>query len=406
MYSVFSFLLLWVFSKITFSSWLPYSNRDVVPAHVNMADSVYFIGFVLTLTALIIALSNHEISAGGPEAIQKTISRNAIALSSTVAALVIRTLWIMSLPEPPDNLKDRERELDNYRRQLADAFKVLLQNAELTALSLKDSAGSIRDGADAIKESFDSIPAATKDTENALRKMANEVSELAIDPNAITEAVGNVFREAVRGIGAAISGLSSEVNSGSENIRSGISSMRVGFDEAGQSAANSVGKFSDRLNAVNIGEVFKDKAQEALTPLRAEIERESGKLSIPLQNINQHLTTFSKSSLELIQALEAQVAVSSTATQETEKVGAALANISMELSSLSQDLREISRTSTESGMQEVVVGLLPQIEAVKTILEVTVERLPGGTTFRNWVDETAKPSTWRRILDWFLRRKK
>lgn len=78
-------------------------NAGLTPDYEKWADSIYFLGFIITLMALIIALTKID-GTGGPEALISTVHQNGAALSSTVVALIIRTIWNLSLSQQTDDL--------------------------------------------------------------------------------------------------------------------------------------------------------------------------------------------------------------------------------------------------------------------------------------------------------------
>ena len=88
------------------------SNHDAK----RRIDSVYFLGFVLTLTSLVIALGSSSI-----EDPAITLAQNAIALSSTAVALVLRSIWLMRQQDEPvlEAEKDATDAFEKLQSQVA-----------------------------------------------------------------------------------------------------------------------------------------------------------------------------------------------------------------------------------------------------------------------------------------------
>jgi hypothetical protein len=93
------------------------SARDVREA---WADSIYFLGFILTLSALVAALGS--ITRYSEEAkLVSIIVQNAVALSSTLVALIVRTAYVLGLFRSSDETLELEvlrRSIDELGRQL------------------------------------------------------------------------------------------------------------------------------------------------------------------------------------------------------------------------------------------------------------------------------------------------
>ncbi len=109
-------------------------------------DSIYFLGFILTLCSLVIALGTS--SAEDPST---TLTQNAVALSSTAFALVVRTVWLMLLPDETNPLEKTEVEdgfdelsakVIGLANQIESSEQAIRRNQEVLDKHLKDTIGS------------------------------------------------------------------------------------------------------------------------------------------------------------------------------------------------------------------------------------------------------------------------
>ncbi|MEM7068320.1 MAG: hypothetical protein AAF478_05490 [Pseudomonadota bacterium] len=112
------------------------------------ADSIYYLGFILTLVALITALSIVK-TGDASDLVKSTIVQNAIALSSTVWAIFLRNIWKLSLPEEQDE-QTYLKELEARYKNLGDAV------AETSALFTTEGP-KLKKYSDEFRSTFDNL---------------------------------------------------------------------------------------------------------------------------------------------------------------------------------------------------------------------------------------------------------
>ena len=105
----------------------------------NFADSLYFLGFLWTLVALIRALRGQELTS------QTVFPAFGYALVTTAAGMLSRLLVIQFQETIPDQLADTQRDIEADLLALRDALRGA--RSELTALQVatEDTAAHISD---------------------------------------------------------------------------------------------------------------------------------------------------------------------------------------------------------------------------------------------------------------------
>lgn len=120
------------------------SARDVREA---WADSIYFLGFILTLSALVAALGS--VTRYSEEAaLVSIIVQNAVALSSTLVALIVRTAYVLGLFRTSDETLELEtlrQSIDELGRQLASLRVKLRKGLDDVVKETEQLATRIRD---------------------------------------------------------------------------------------------------------------------------------------------------------------------------------------------------------------------------------------------------------------------
>ncbi len=115
---------------------------------LKWADSIYYLGFILTLVALITAFSNVE-SGKDENLIKATIVQNAIALASTVWAIFLRTLWKLSIPIQRDEL--------NYVTELTFQYEILKDTISSTTTTFETETEKFSSISEKLSGAFESI---------------------------------------------------------------------------------------------------------------------------------------------------------------------------------------------------------------------------------------------------------
>lgn len=91
--------------------------------YIKFADSVYYLGFMLTLMALVFSLSQYESQEGNEDIIRSIISQNGYALASTVWGLFIRVLLV-----PFEDVREGDDALAPLRATPPESDRTSLPN--------------------------------------------------------------------------------------------------------------------------------------------------------------------------------------------------------------------------------------------------------------------------------------
>ncbi len=122
--------------------------RSGYEAKIKWSDSIYYLGFILTLVALITAFANVK-EGQNDEIIKATIVQNAIALSSTVWAIFLRTTWKLIIGLPQDEL--------SYVTLLTSQYEALGKAVTSTANVFVSEAGKFSALSGQVQAAFDDI---------------------------------------------------------------------------------------------------------------------------------------------------------------------------------------------------------------------------------------------------------
>jgi len=263
------------------------------------ADSVYFLGFILTLIALVFALGQTGLESGqdGSAKIQGTIIQNAFALVSTVAALIFRVVWIQCLPdqgEPADAVEDLLR---SQTEAISAALATLRgQTEELTTI--------VNGVAATVGKAMETLTPKANSAGDALDSFSTKVARVEIAEEAVTEAVAKVFREAISKIDEGARTLSSAVSEGGESIRGSLNSVALtakdtDLDEVISSAiTTATHPLRDGLKE----EV--DAAKDILSATAASISKQSDKVAKGFKTLANDISNTTLSSAEFRERLE------------------------------------------------------------------------------------------------------
>jgi hypothetical protein len=206
------------------------------------ADSVYYLGFILTLVSLIVALTKiRDFSAA--EAIKGIIVQNAIALSSTVIALILRTAWRLSIVEPKSELE--------YVQRLSQAYQDLEKNVSLNNVTFENVSQTVQRSNDKLVQS--------------ILNLGTRMDQFDIDPKIIADA------------------FSKAANLAFEQMSARLKTLDQTFIDASTSIQNSVKQFVDNAAKLDAKAVFEKQLEGAFSAIREATEKESTQLLVSLR---------------------------------------------------------------------------------------------------------------------------
>lgn len=163
------------------------------------ANSIYYMGFIITLFALVVALGN-SVNTGKEVGAVGVVIQNAIALSSTAIGLTLRTLWMLTKPrhvEESDEdlviLKASQVSLEEIQKSVGAS---MIFTAHLLATTMKLT--------EVVKVAKEQPPPGTEEL-SALKTSLEQTSEVIREEQAerarlkeLFEAEDSVSKQAVK----------------------------------------------------------------------------------------------------------------------------------------------------------------------------------------------------------------
>lgn len=266
-----------------------YRRAPQVSQTSDFADSFYYLGFTLTLVALIVVLVSLS-GAGEPgETINAVLPQFGFALSTTLVGLLGRTVFTMFRPEGEATEERAERELreafDDFTRSLqqltaeADSFQQRFSTElETSVMSLKKTADGFHEivekTANEAKPLVEALSRASTDLQENSVKLDEAVSTLS----GRVEESGEALEETTGSIKATLEGSADSVSGALRQVENEVEGLGATLEHA----ANSVNRltdlqqeligFSDTLIAVNESlEALEVDSIDELRVLRREI---------------------------------------------------------------------------------------------------------------------------------------
>lgn len=159
------------------------------------ADTVYFLGFILTLVALIVTLG--VIDRGTKDGIETVVVQSAIALSSTAFALIFRTFAVAFIRIKPDEDDPSFETLASQILGIAHAIERV--GGATKSFSIKLNA--LEEKADGAATRYaEALGTAT----DALQSRAADISAIEVDQHAITNQIAGAVEAALAGAEGAV----------------------------------------------------------------------------------------------------------------------------------------------------------------------------------------------------------
>mmetsp|Transcript_29215 Transcript_29215/g.56531 ORF Transcript_29215/g.56531 Transcript_29215/m.56531 type:complete len:522 (+) Transcript_29215:1058-2623(+) len=296
-------------------------RSDDNKAQHTWADSVYYLGFILTLTALIVALTQIR-GSEEEEIIKGIIVQNAIALSSTVIALVCRTAWKQAIFEPDDEL--------DYVERLNRAYSELERR--------------ISSFGEAVESTSSDLGVQIEELGREISTTSDKLRNIDIQPDAVAAAFVEVVERSLDGIAPSMSKLREELL------------------EATQDIERSVASFVRNTSEIDAGEILRSNVSAAILSMsdlfrsefREIVDEVASSTKIFVNEMNDGSMSLKQSILDLSSSIE-QI-----------NVGEAL------IETLTSALSDIPNAMDE-GIQAALIGL-------NNAIEETAENLQKNST--------------------------
>ncbi|MDU8910803.1 hypothetical protein [Aestuariicoccus sp. MJ-SS9] len=289
------------------------------------SDSIYFFGFIMTLTALIVALAST--AAPGSGALIGVVIQNAVALSSTVMALIARTIIILIGPVDEEEEPFTLELLQSQVNRLAEKVGEVAEKTAVLAGAVAASEAQIGQTTTTFRKSADEVS-------NTLSEKAREIEALAIDEDALSETIARIAKLAVSRIDDEIGTVANALKDSAAEIKGGAGSLRSGFETLGttaNSAATKTGEAFDGLktsiDAVDADEILRDGLKGTLAKVGNALDEETARLT---ESVNR-----------LIEGLEASGSAQSALREDAEALVAEISERGEKLQSLNDAIEQI-----------------------------------------------------------------
>ncbi len=136
-------LLISLFGTVVVMSiyvYLIYFNLTPDISNEQKADSCYYLGFILTLIAMVISLINFNFMGEGQELFQSIVKNFGLALVTTIIGIIVRIVWLQLLA---DRVTEAEETIRQKMLQEADKLKLEVERITSSFQILANQAESV-----------------------------------------------------------------------------------------------------------------------------------------------------------------------------------------------------------------------------------------------------------------------
>ena len=320
-------------------------------------DSIYFFGFLMTLVSLIIGL---YISSDGsnPQLIASKLVQNAIALSSTIAALFFRTYLTLTLVE--EEISDEESFLSKELKAMGTAVNDLGKATNRITKNMEETASSVSEHTKNIIAEFNLFAEQSRENHKISLETLFSKVEAAFAP---TAAAAKKFEEDVNSIDLDSDVLARAISSATISVLSELSSALTEMETTLQNASNKIslasGELAQSLTDTDFSEIASSKLNEFISPL-AEVNRratkglnqlrsEAEKTMESAKSLGQQSGELAQENIEEIKAVHSELSKARTlivkaAERMASRVDKAISSIptDIDLNELQESLQELT----------------------------------------------------------------
>jgi len=313
-------IILPVAVMMAYLAWAIATDKAIVKTH-SYADSLYFLGFLLTLVALAVSLFDF-MKEEADNGLEGTVLRFGCALITTIVGLTCRILLVNFQKEMPDNVKELEASFTLTVSKFRDRLRNLTQT---------------------------------------LRKQ------------------GDLFQEAVTDIlQKTTTQLDTVISSSKETMSGNVSDFGNTVLETGEVIVLSSKEMGDRIRNTSLPEdVFAQQLSEPLRNLQTKIQEVNnalGESSITQQNVLEAAEKIKDSLINLTDVSEMVTGFVSSLSESSQEMRELVTEIGKMKSVLTESLesqREIVSELNEK--REAHAKSFAEIEAMKTALQQNVK---------------------------------
>jgi len=306
-------ILLTIVIPVSAMGWYVYQGVTIDRTNKStdvFADSIYYLGFLLTLVALIFSL--FAVNAEG-DSTSGLVMRFGVALTTTVIGLGCRTYFANFKTTAEDEFYRLEEEVGRAARSLRDNSQQIAETMTLQSLAF----GSALDGANAEVES------AAEKIAKSVNKMTKLIDESADKVSTSLESLESGVESFTEDLGGTADRVSKRLDTVSQSLVKKVEEVELPEDFFEQVFEEPAANYSDRmseltaeikLHASAVSEV-KTKSEQlasAITDITKELGDASSKAAGELEKsasaietVNSHLDELAKSTDTILDAVQA-----------------------------------------------------------------------------------------------------
>ena len=217
--------------------WTPEAAK-----HDDFADGFYYLGFLLTLVALVSTLV--RIDPEAPDLLTVVLSQFGLALTTTILGLGVRTALRMFAAEPDEPIEVIERAQAELKTAV-EALRIVLQAAstdmETTLGAVSDRVGA---SAESVAVRLDSVAQKVAGVESAFEPLGRELARAAKTAGAFSSQL-----DLADGKILALSGQVQTLGQSVQNLKEPLETSRKEISSMGQ-AAHGTAEASQKLQAM------------------------------------------------------------------------------------------------------------------------------------------------------------
>lgn len=180
--------------------YLIYFNLTPDISSEQKADSCYYLGFILTLVAMVISLINFNLGEG--QELFRSIVRNfGLALVTTIIGIVVRIVWLQLLADRVTEAEETIRqkmllEADKLKlevERITSSFQVLANQAESVTNPLRTNISNLENTLEVPKKLSEALEKVAKNSESLSDKFESVNREVDnFSPSKIQELINKV----------------------------------------------------------------------------------------------------------------------------------------------------------------------------------------------------------------------
>jgi hypothetical protein len=232
------------------------------------ADNLYFLGFLFTVTALIISLWKFSQSEDGASNNPLVVVEDlGIGLITTLVGLFLR-VFLTQLRRDPNEIEEEVNlqltvTAQKVTRNIRSVSELVEQSSILMAQIYSESQKQLADQQQLTKEMFENAEKSIKNANSkvvlSIDELSSRLNDVQIEPDLITSKID----PALITVGQSLESFSAKLNE-----------MEIPHDLFSEKAANALpaSLFAERVEAVLPPSLFSERIQEALDPVPSILE--------------------------------------------------------------------------------------------------------------------------------------